>query len=1334
MNDIATLEKNETTVYVQRIYTNATYPDDDEAIDGSQGFGTTLRNLVARAGNSENVAVLLILDTQSDLDTYNPTSRLTDIGGPLDLSAIRESLLTPLSEHTIPQRAVLRATERLIENEIGSRDESAFVQEVATIRAAVDDEDAGSLQERLGGLPQMVDVDTIPESWFDLDPETVPDNLWALKNLYGKFVDAHEHAIKLREAFRGGKNSAKQLREDYREDFVQQVIAEDDWRGFGLAEIEKNERIRRKVLNQSKSDDSLDKETSSDESDDGDDPASEAESESRDDDESDDSDDITDPVPSGASIGDSTEASRTFDQHDSPLTDADFRWSGLCKTETDTIEATLNFDKDLTDPHNVRIQNPGETASYEISGDAVTATAELPDDRPQYISVEVYVDRDDARGYPTSQFDIAVLPEWCFDATTGVTLDVGFAENRLVFYGREVLPLVPAPPRNDRDKEEKTILEHDQSVNLTRPIDLFAQVPHDQTKLQCVLQSHAAAESDEMGDPDGSDEHGVKLIFYDESTDIDSKNVVFPLFFEAIATTSEVRKDESVELVDEITIQPDDSMINARGVRFQPASSVLRAVIQVEHEIIESGFPAPRLITGDSLQPGVEGEFAAEIPDPIQTAYGQLFDHFDGRETVPSVDSWDGETKDRVRAVVEAFSDLNPEQDDYSEDTYQSLQRLGTVETEGDGQSVWLTSFHPLMLAYGLRIADWRDDQLAPNDKIGGFENDRFTAQLDPTGLLPYKSLKEGSCLRAEPLEGHSLWAQYTPVQSSNQTEETRTPGWLRSAFVDRVEDFLSTFNPIFELHSHRQLTINIVNLGDLRPLVNGLVDLYDDANDPTEDIPPIELRIYGEGRQGTALDAFFSDQGIADAQDRILDRSVEDSVLDQLKERVSYTHRTDAPGNAAAAHISFFRNVLSESYRPVSMDRLPNGLFKDGLLPTESLDTPSDGSREYQMGFGVNSTSTGRIHEVAKLANQIEAHTYMSGDYSASQKLVKEISATHGAALNHLSSHSVWAVYVEPIVEPDFFIDTDDLDSIVVHYSDEHDPNSPGYDVITTTNRRTVYQQAIQTGAERIDQYNVTDTETLLLVMAAIQGDAVTELQHARPEVIKQRIGEVGGMALARTILRREVGDYAWLPVPLAEYVQHDRAHRQRIPGVLQMDVSGPLSDDLLFVGLPESLDAPVKFWLVEAKGGTGANTIHGVRQIRNAREAMTTKFDRNQSYADTELLYSAFGRVIVDLADRMRTYNIISDDDQSRIHDHRESLLEGEYDVSFLSGMDGEFGDVINTVDELGSNLEIEDDVRVATVPITILELLGEPDTNPDTIVESFPFDQYRFSTTGE
>ncbi|QIO21731.1 hypothetical protein [Haloarcula sp. JP-L23] len=1328
-NDVAAVEKDGTTIYVQRIYTDTTYPDDDEAIDGLQGFGTTLRNLVAREQNGEDISVLLILDTQSDLDTYNPTNRLTDTGGPLDLSAIRASLLTPRSDHSIPQQAVLAATERLIENKLGSPGDSAFLADVAAIRAAVDDEDVSSLQRRLGELPQMVNVDTLPDSWFDLEPETSPEEVWKFKKLYGRFVDAHDHATRLRDAFRGGTNSLEHLREDYREDFVQEVLVEGDWRGFGLAEIEKNERIRRKVREQSESDQSSDEEADSDESDDDEDDEAESESEDTDAEDSEDADDVTDPVPNGVSVDGSAEDSRIFEQHESPLTDADFRWSGLCKTEEETLEATLEFDKDLSEPFNVRIQHSDETPSYAVSGDAVTATVELPDERPQYISVEVYVDRDDARGYPTSRFDIAVLPDWCFDATAEVTLDVDFEEQGLVFHGPDVLSLVPAPPRNDRDKKEQTILEDGQHVALTRPTDLFAQVPHDETRLECVLQSPATEEAGEAGESDGSDAVGVKLIFYDESSDIDSKDVVFPLFLDAIATTSDVGKDDSVKLVDEITIQPDDSTISARGVRFQPTKSALQAVIQVEHEITESGSPNPRIVSGDSLQPGVKGEFATALPDPIQAAYDRLFEHFDTRGTIPSVDPWDSETKDRVRAVVEAFSDLNPEHDDYSEETYQSLQRVGTVETEGDSQYVWLTSFHPLMLAYGLRIADWRDDDLAPNGKTGGFENDRFTAQLDPTGLLPYKSPREGSCLRAEPLERHSLWAQYAPVHSSEQTEETRTPSWFRSAFVDRVEDFLFTFRPIFELHPHRQLTVNVANLGDLRPLVNGLVELYDNSEDPTEEIPPIELRIYGEGRQGTALDTFFSDQGTADAEERVLDQSVEDSLLEQLKERVSYTHRSEPPANADSAHISFFRNVLSETYRPVSMGRLPNGLFKDGLLPVESLEKPSDASQEYQMGFGVSTAATGRVQQVAKIANRIEAHTYTSGDYSASQKLIKEISATRGAALDHLSSESVWAVYVDPIVEPDFFTGSDEMDSIVIQYSDEHDPNSPGYDIITTTNRRTVYQQAIQTGAERIDQYNVTDTETLLLVMTAIQGDAVTELQHANPQTIKQRIGEVGGMALARTMLRRELGDYAWLPVPLAEHVQHDRAHRQRIPGVLQMDVSGPLSDDLLFVGLPDSLEDPVKFWLVEAKGGSGADTGHGVQQIRNAREAMTTKFDRDQSYADTELLYSAFGRVIVDLANRMRTYNIISSDDQSRIHDHRESLLEGEYDVSFLSGVNNELGDVINTVDELGAQLEIEEDVRVATVPITILELLGEPDTDPSTIVENFPFDQYGF-----
>jgi len=323
--------------------------------------------------------------------------------------------------------------------------------------------------------------------------------------------------------------------------------------------------------------------------------------------------------------------------------------------------------------------------------------------------------------------------------------------------------------------------------------------------------------------------------------------------------------------------------------------------------------------------------------------------------------------------------------------------------------------------------------------------------------------------------------------------------------------------------------------------------------------------------------------------------------------------------------------------------------------------------------------------------------------------------------------------VHVQPNVGIEFYVRSDPgmesiNDRVMIHYSDQYDSSSPDYDVITSTNKRMPYLRALRRALKSAKLGRLLEPDTVLSVLLGIDGELALDLQRSEGSEIVEMIGFVGGLALSKRILDRSASDHLWLPLNLKELSRHDSAYKGNDDGLLQYDTGGKASDDLCFVGVPRKADDhELKLWLVETKGGS-AGVKKGRKQILGARENLAKIFHPSVRYADEDILFGEFGKVVLDVARRLRSYEVITGADLDVVEGRWRRLLEGEYSISFMEDSRGHVGEVIRVrKDTIQSKIDSDGQVRTVETPIDALAILeGKEieDLLPDLDVEKLRF----------
>ena len=1259
---------NGVPTYILRVKPEITTddPDDHEVV---QGFATQMRNLISESANSsEPRAMLMILDTDSSLDTLEASEDLFAEDGPINLESFKSNLIDPSGIDSIQGRAFLKGLDKVISSKSIQTSNTDVLDVLCQIRGAAENEEFDKFSDLVGRLPQFLYDDMLTEQFLS-DKENEDDLVDAIEQTLNS---NHKHADKLRRAHRAGIDTETRLNKNYDDTFTQEVLELGEWSRAKHSQARKYE--------------------------------------------------ATDNIRRFLDLDITAKRERIYTpQNDSSKT----QQALLLVAKDGDVSVTAEFTGDLGDtPYECIDSNGDDVGRVSKRKERVTASIEdLDPETPHFATFQFYVGKETTGGKPTHQFDLAIVPEWFFLATDGDSFNIDVSE--------EVL-LLPRDQELHLDQLERIDFNFD-----TKEIEITESGQTVRFDSELTIQSNPSEVTDRLpfyiARPEGVP---VKVAFLTEPELVETEEIVLPLMLSAIVNPTRWT-GEQLMLPDQFTID------SGRGEIYQTSGESVRLedsdleLLQIEEQFLDGGSPLGREVQEDSLSYGQEIEHSTSIPEPLLEAYQNLFDHFSDRKRTPSTDTWDKPTQELVEDVLVAYIEAAEKMG--SSKTFSPsapLRSLGTIQST-TSQKIWLTPFHPVLLAYGLRIAEWRDSELQGTAEKG-FRRDEFVDKFSPSGILPYRNSDSSeNLLRGLRYRDHPLWQIYSPVEAPGAV----TPSYMERVIRDKLFTFVQAFPTLFSLHSERHMVINLINMGDLESVIKGLFKFYKKIASSDFDSPTILLRIYGGDGEGESLDQFFNNS--SESRLRSTLESKDDQLVDTLRRKVHYIHAGEyKEDNQKPAHITFFRGLLEERAGiNTELGDLPSGMLKEGLFSQESIDVgDSPEGVVYTVGFSCDDDETGLIHNVARVANALEAGVAQDS-YQLGQAPKKRIESSQDTNLAKLWENSLWVAHVQPNVGIEFYLRSEaemqrQTGQLMIHYSDQYDQSSPNYDVITSTNKRDPYLMSLRRVLRESELSGQLDAEDVLSTLVGIDGDLALKLQRANDTEIVEFIGFVGGLALSQDLLERDLPDHVWVPISLNELARHDRSYQGDGTGLLQFDSRGKASDDLCFVGVPEDpANTTLKLWLVETKGGT-SKIKTGREQIKGALENLREWLQPESQPADEQILLSQFGKIILDVAHRLYNYEIFSDEDLTHLEARKRGLLEGEFNISFLTDMQGHIGEVIrirqNTFQsEFGSDGE----VRSMEAPIEALGVLsGDPieDVLPDLNLADLRFDNREPTST--
>lgn len=688
--------------------------------------------------------------------------------------------------------------------------------------------------------------------------------------------------------------------------------------------------------------------------------------------------------------------------------------------------------------------------------------------------------------------------------------------------------------------------------------------------------------------------------------------------------------------------------------------------IYVENKELKSTKSALNLLNNEAdwvdeslLFVGLEGaktsiDDIGEIAPTLQTAYSDLFTYYKDNNTLPSLCGWGKDYQLLVQTVVnEYLSYLNGIEHKKTLDSQtKDILQIGFLLQESPEHlpaGEWITPFHPLVLAYYLHLVQ----QATMKGDDSFFKLPKVTLnRLNAQGLLPYiyDSNHEFSYVKA--VEHNCFWLHCVPYQDTNYSYVTKL-------VHDKITEFSSAFSSLFntkELAARPTLTINSINNYDNHELFMGIteyvirqrnkcfdihVNLYDDHLQTTEFDLFSEMASYDQIKQAYGLN-----------KGKVKDHA--DTIVDLLRTRVGYSKFTHSDvSEQAYAHLSFFRNnqkvTVIDDVNPA--DKLC-GISCNGMINGEAS---SNEGNNFITGFGLNGLEydNNPAIDVALLLNRlIKPARCGTKTYSENSAISLAVDDKFKELLERSYDSSIWTTIIDPKVTLDFFESSKDM--LLIHYSDQY-TSSAGYDAITVTRQTELYDRVLE-----------KEEGGLVSEFNAFNGEWLLKMITDNPNIRKERKGILAAYKLISCLLSKS--DITWVPMSAAEMVRVSgniglSISESEFSRRLQGFKSGPISDDVLFVGFKEN---NLYLLPLEVKTGVNYNSDKAIKQSKELSKYLSELLSGDKLSA--RLFRGLFVRQALMQIDKYDLYDVYNEDYFTPFLERKEWWLQGEYTLAKL------------------------------------------------------------------
>ena len=682
----------------------------------------------------------------------------------------------------------------------------------------------------------------------------------------------------------------------------------------------------------------------------------------------------------------------------------------------------------------------------------------------------------------------------------------------------------------------------------------------------------------------------------------------------------------------------------------------------------------------------------ADFPKVVQS-YRALFTWLTKNETLLSITNWPPEL---LNLLEDTLDNLKAELDGIPQEalSYKSrnLLKIGMIKK---GDDDLFSPFHPVCMSYALEFAKLRnaDDENSFN-QIPPTTVNKFNA----AGLLPILFDESEGFVRTQSLAHNRLWLETVAQKDSGNN-------YVSSLVHEKIQDFLTCFNMLFQQSNHAPLIINSINNQRNSHVFKGVLNYYKKDKGKSK---KIQINIYDEQHYFTAFEVFSETRKIEELRELVrLNSSDKEAVLDDLifKIRKNVTvNKVREFSEYEYAHLSFFKNNEEVTLRPNNVAEGKSGIVCNGVLSGEASYLEND---VFYTGFGLKNVKVENISvSIASLYNQLLfAYRDKSAKYIKGNVPVLAVKDTFRDKLSKSYDSSLWTCIIDPKVTLEFF---DTKDTILIHYADQY-TNSVAYDAITVSSRVGLYKDLLQSQSdELINSFNALNGQWLLSI--------VKESGKKKTENTKKQIKEKQGIVAAYKFLSSLLvtSDVIWIPLSVGEML--------RVTGNLGLEVKdndfaarlhnktkGELSDDILFVGIKNNQLTLLPLEVKTRKKGTDfSKAVKQAKALSNhMKRLLQPKTLKGKVYR------SLFIQQVLTQIDKFELYNVFPQNYFSDIRNNPDTLLQGDYDICDLSNYPEGIALAVNEGMErsrIESDLDEEVNVLKLRLPQEFVKMIHE------------------------
>lgn len=711
-----------------------------------------------------------------------------------------------------------------------------------------------------------------------------------------------------------------------------------------------------------------------------------------------------------------------------------------------------------------------------------------------------------------------------------------------------------------------------------------------------------------------------------------------------------------------------------------------------------------------------------EVPDALKESYASLTNYYKVNQLLPSLAYYNDELSELSFEYVKEYLNSidNLEEGGYVKSIHRDLVKIGTIKVEDGENEILLTPLHPLNIMYQMEL-----QKQIGNERL----HESLIKKLESLYLLPY--IAEYKTLYKPIEQSHSKeWKYYV---KNNALKYKSSRKFVEKLVKEKIEEFVQHFSYLFEFSSKAPIKINLVNTGDSKEVLQGIIVYYISElkkNVKINNLKEICLNIYSEEDTNVFEELSFFET-VSEVENNLKlnleplgvgKDYLKEDILSICREKIKFYRKDINNEQYEYCHISFYEMDQNLDERDSKLNDMITGVSLNGIISGVPSKFIND---SYKTGFGnkyMDNSEENFLLRVSSSLNSLYRSVQNDVSYTKLECRTTIISEKDNEELDKIYNSSNWVTFIEPKVDLKFFKNSvSDKDLLIIHYSDQY-TSSSGYDSITVTRKSEQYELIIK---EFMKEKHVNITEHSIVDVIncfnAVNGDWLLRLISSNGQFPREKISIISAIKLSLAYFYHK--DIIWIPISLEEVLRVSNgaglSGSDGLFSVKNLRGEGQYSDDLLLIGIEVSNeDIKVHYYPVEVKIGDNQSSVinKAKKQAFKTRNYLEKHLIEINGEEETrkfgKKMYRNFMmQLAIVSAEKMKLYDIWEEQNWDIIIDSevRRKLINDDYTIvndldeligrgavmSFKKGIsfNDEAKEIEVTKEELGTEYEVEE-----------------------------------------